>query len=96
MRLVPIEIVKPNTVLGKSLYDVDGRILLRAGVVLRENTIAKIKQINILSIYIVDKYSNEEIDDIIKPEIRQKAIITIKEAFSNIGRLNTTNKMRTK
>ena len=95
MRLVPIEIVKPNTVLGKSLYDVDGRILLRAGVVLREGTIAKIKQINILSIYIVDKYSNEEIEDIIKPEVRQKAIITIKEAFSNIGRLNTTNKVRT-
>lgn len=96
MRLVPIENVKPNTVLGKSLYDIDGRILLRAGVVLRENTIAKIKEINILSIYIVDKYSNEEIEDIIKPELRQKAIITIKEAFSNIGRLNTSNTVRNK
>ncbi|NRW42219.1 HD-GYP domain-containing protein (c-di-GMP phosphodiesterase class II) [Clostridium beijerinckii] len=95
MRLVPIENVKPNTVLGKSLYDINGRILLRAGVVLRENTIAKIKEINILSIYIVDKYSNEEIEDIIKPELRQKAIITIKEAFSNIGRLNN-NSVRNK
>jgi HD-GYP domain-containing protein (c-di-GMP phosphodiesterase class II) len=96
MRLVPIENVRPNTVLGKSLYDIDGRILLRAGVVLRENTLAKIRQINILSIYIVDKYSNEEIEDIIKPELRQKAIITIKEAFSNIGRLNTINEVRYK
>lgn len=96
MRLVPIESVKPNTVLGKTLYDVDGRVLLRAGVVLREVTIAKIKEINILSIYIVDKYSDEEIDDIIKPEIRQKAIITIKETFSNIGRLNTTDQERNK
>ena len=96
MRLVPIESVKPNTILGKTLYDVDGRVLLRAGVVLREGTIAKIKEINILSIYIVDKYSNEEIEDIIKPEIRQKTIITIKEAFSNIGRLNTGNSVRNK
>lgn len=96
MRLVPIENVKPNTVLGKTLYDVDGRILLRAGVVLNENTIKKIKQINILSIYIMDKYSNEEIEDIIKPELRQKAIITIKEAFSNIGRINTANVSRNK
>jgi len=96
LRLVPIENVKPNTVLGKSLYDINGRILLRAGVVLRENTIAKIKEINILSIYIVDKYSNEEIEDIIKPELRQKAIITIKEAFSNIGRLNNSNSVRNK
>lgn len=94
MRLVPIESVRPNTVLGKTIYDIDGRLLLRAGVVLRENTIAKIKEINILSIYIVDKYSNEEIEDIIKPEIRQKAIITIKEAFSNIGRLNNGNSFR--
>ncbi len=51
MRLVPIESVRPNTVLGKTIYDIDGRLLLRAGVVLRENTIAKIKEINILSIY---------------------------------------------
>ncbi|WP_294374777.1 HD-GYP domain-containing protein [uncultured Clostridium sp.] len=94
MRLVPIESVRPNTVLGKTIYDIDGRLLLRAGVVLRENTIAKIKEINILSIYIVDKYSREEIEDIIKPEIRQKAVITIKEAFSNIGRLNNGQPFR--
>lgn len=96
MRLVPIECVKPNTVLGKSLYDVDGRILLRAGVVLKEGTIAKIKEINILSIYILDKYSNDEITDIIKQEVRQKAIITIKEAFSNIERINRSNAVRNK
>lgn len=94
MRLVPIENVRPNTVLGKTIYDIDGRLLLRAGVVLRENTIEKIKEINILSIYIFDKYSNEEIEDIIKPEIRQKAIIMIKETFSNIGRINKENPFR--
>lgn len=91
MRLVPIESVRPNTVLGKTIYDIDGRLLLRAGVVLKEQTIEKIKEINILSIYISDKYSNEVIEDIIKPEIRQKAIITIKEAFTNIGRLTSKN-----
>ena len=91
MRLVPIESVKPNTVLGKTIYDIDGRLLLRAGVVLKEHTIEKIKEINILTIYVSDKYSNEEIEDIIKPEIRQKAIIIIKEAFSNIGRLTSKN-----
>jgi len=84
MRLIPIESVKPNTVLGKTLYDIKGRVLLKSGVVLRERTIEKIKEINILSIYIIDEYSDEEIEDIIKPEIRQKAISTIKEAFSNI------------
>ena len=88
MRLIPIESVRPNTALGKTLYDMEGRVLLRAGVVLSEMTIQKIKDINILSIYIIDTYSDEEIEDIIKPEVRQKAIMTIKEAFSNIERLS--------
>lgn len=90
MRLIPIESVRTNSVLGKTLYDIEGRVLLRAGVILGELTIQKIKEINILSIYIIDTYSDEEIEDIIKPEIRQKAIITIKEAFSNIERLSAT------
>ena len=91
MRLIPIESVRPSTVLGKTLYDIDGRVLLKSGVVLKEKTIEKIKEINVLSIYIIDEYSQEEIEDIIKPEIRQKTISSIKEAFSNIERLNSAN-----
>ena len=94
MRLIPIDRVKPNTVLGKTIYDYNGKVLLRAGVVLRENTINKVKELNINSIYIVDKYSREEIDDVIKPEIRQKAITLVKEAFSTIQRLEPKNKIK--
>ncbi len=92
MRLIPIEYAKRNMVLGKTIYDTDGRVLLRSGVVLSNPTIDKIKELNILTIYIVDKYSDETIEDIIKPEIRQKTVITIKEAFSNIGRLKSNSK----
>lgn len=96
MRLVPIECVKPDTIIGKTLYDSNGRILIKAGVTLSESIIAKIKDINILSIYIVDEYSSEEIEDVIKPELRQKAILTIKEAFSNINRLTVADKFSKK
>jgi HD-GYP domain-containing protein (c-di-GMP phosphodiesterase class II) len=96
MRLVPIECVKPNTIIGKTLYDSNGRILVKAGVILSEGIISKIKDINILSIYIIDEYSSEEIEDIIKPELRQKAILTIKEAFSNINRLTVADKFSKK
>lgn len=96
MRLVPIECVKPNTIIGKTLYDSNGRILVKAGVVLSQGVISKIKDINILSIYILDEYSSEEIEDIIKPELRQKAIQTIKEAFSNINRLTVADKFSKK
>jgi len=96
MRLVPIECVKPNTIISKTLYDIDGRILVRSGVILSEGIISKIKDINILSIYIIDEYSSEEIEDVIKPELRQKAIFTIKEAFSNINRLTVADKFSKK
>ena len=92
MRLVPIECVKPNSVIGKTLYDIDGRILVRSGLSLTEGIIDKIKNVKILSIYIIDEYSSEEIEDIIKPELRQKAILTIKEAFSNINRITVADK----
>lgn len=96
MRLVPIECVKPNTIIGKTLYDIEGRVLVRAGVALSEGIISKIKDINILSIYIVDEFSSEEIEDVIKPELRQKAILTIKEAFSNINRITVADKFSKK
>jgi len=92
MRLVPIECVKPNTIIGKTLYDIDGRVLVRTGLALSTGLISKIKNINILSIYIIDEYSSEEIEDIVKPELRQKAILTIKEAFSNINRITVADK----
>lgn len=92
MRLVPIECVKPNSVIGKTLYDIDGRILVRSGLSLTEGIIDKIKNVKILSIYIIDEYSSEEIEDTIKPELRQKAILTIKEAFSNINRITVADK----
>jgi HD-GYP domain-containing protein (c-di-GMP phosphodiesterase class II) len=92
MRLVPVECVKPNTVIAKTLYDLDGRVLVRSGVVLSKGILDRIKNLNILSIYIIDEYSSGEIHDIIKPELRQKAISTIKEAFSNINRLTVADK----
>jgi HD-GYP domain-containing protein (c-di-GMP phosphodiesterase class II) len=92
MRLVPIECVKPNSVIGKTLYDIDGRILVRSGLNLTKGIIDKIKNVKILSIYIIDEYSSEEIEDTIKPELRQKAILTIKEAFSNINRITVADK----
>jgi HD-GYP domain len=96
MRLVPIECVKPNSIIGKTLYDTDGRVLVRSGLTLTKGIIQKIKNINILSIYIIDEYSSEEIEDTIKPELRQRAILTIKEAFSNINKITVADKFSKK
>ena len=39
-------------------------------------------RLNIFSIYIEDNYSQSEIEDIIKPELRNKATSIIKDTFN--------------
>ncbi|MCY6485266.1 HD-GYP domain-containing protein [Clostridium aestuarii] len=95
MRIVPIECAKEGCFLAKTIFDSDGRILLREGVQLNKTILNRIKSIGIFSIYIHDEYSTIELEDIIKPEIRQKSIKVLKESFSNTDKymfnLNTTS-----
>ena len=91
MRLVPIESIRENSLLGKNIYTSDGRCLLRAGLLLTDARLKKIKEFQILSLYIIDEYSSAEIEDIIKPELRQKSISIIKETFSDIERISSTH-----
>ncbi|NLM35980.1 MAG: HD-GYP domain-containing protein [Clostridiales bacterium] len=84
MRLVPIECVKEGSLLAKPLYDDEGRILLKEGIRLTSTIIKRISSIKIYSVYIIDEYSNKEIEDVIKPDLRQKAIAKLKETFLNI------------
>ena len=94
MRLVPIECIRENSLLGKNIYTSDGRCLLRAGVVLTDAILKKIKEFKIFSLYIIDEYSSDEIEDIIKPELRQKSISIIKETFSDIERIASVHNLK--
>ncbi len=91
MRLIPIECVKENSILGKNIYDLEGRVLLKTGCILTKSLLSRIKKINILSLYIIDDYSSMEIEDVIKPELRQKAIKVVKETFADIGRIGNVH-----
>jgi len=91
MRLVPIECIKEGAFLGKTIYDNDGRILLRQGVILNNNYIDRIRQLGIFSLYINDEYSAVEIEDIIKPELRQKSIKILKDSFLHIQHFHKKN-----
>ena len=87
MRLVPIECVRDKSVAAKTIYDNNGNILVNKGVSLTSQVIRKLRELDIWSVYIEDKYSLSEIRDIIKPELRQKSITFIKEAFVNIEKM---------
>lgn len=81
MRFVPIEYVKENDILGKNVYDSEGRILLKSGINLTPNLIERLKSINIMSLYISDSYCDEELVEVISQELRQNSISVIKESF---------------
>lgn len=84
MRIVPINCIKDGTTLAKNIYNSSGNILLRKGTLLTSSLIQKIKNSDIHTVYIDDGYSEIEIEDIIKPELKNTAVKTIKEAFKTI------------
>lgn len=91
MRLIPIEVVRKGTKIAKTIYDYRGNILLNKGVELTEPIIKKMRSLDILSVYIEDEYSRGEINDVIRPEVRQRSIKYLQETFSNIERINDSS-----
>ncbi len=88
MRLVPIGCVVEGTSIAKDIMNSKGTVLLKRGVLLNDSLINRVEENNVLSVYIDDEYSDQEINDIIKPEVRQKTVLAIKETFENIERSN--------
>ncbi|TCO68249.1 HD-GYP domain-containing protein [Marinisporobacter balticus] len=84
MRLVPIDYAKEGMYLAQTLNDRNNRILLQKGIRLNQNLLERIKENGIYSIYIHDEYSDNEIEDIISPKLRNSAITTIKDTFDNL------------
>jgi len=91
MRIIPIECIRNGSFLGKTIYDDSGRVLLKAGSELTDVILEQIKYLQILSLYILDEYSEDEVEDIIKPELRQKTISIVKDTFASISRFNSIN-----
>ena len=88
LRLVPLSHVKEDYILGKTIYDGQGRVLLMKGVFLRSSLVQKLKELGYSSVYINDGLSIGEIEDIIKPQIRQKAVSTLSKVISDMAKLS--------
>jgi HD-GYP domain-containing protein (c-di-GMP phosphodiesterase class II) len=92
MRLIPIDAVKDGAFLAQPLYNDKGQILLTKGTKLSSKFREKIKEAGFYTVYILDEYSNEEIEDIIKPEIRRKTITSITTVLNHISDFNSPEK----
>ncbi len=69
MRKIPINYVRSGQVLHKPVYDYSGNIIIDKDTVLDENSITKLNKLGIGSVHILDRYSNQELEDIIKPKL---------------------------
>lgn len=84
MRIVPTNSVIENASLAKVIMNSNGQVLLKKGTQLTESLLRRIEDNKIYTIYIDDEYSDNEIEDLIRPELKAKAIQTLKETFQFI------------
>jgi len=84
MRIIPVNCITQETTLAKTIYNSNGNILLRNGTTLTTSLLEKVKAAGVTTVYIDDGYSDVEIEDVIKPELRHAAVKTIKETFKTI------------
>jgi len=84
MRIVPVNCITKETVLAKTLYNSNGNVLLRKGSTITKTLLEKIKAADVNTIYIDDGYSDIEIEEVVKPELRHSAVKTIKDTFTHI------------
>lgn len=81
MRLEFIDRVKENDVLGKSILTDEGQILLKSGVKLTQNYINKLKELNVLYVYVEDdRLDDVNVEDEKLTELKQATI----KSMSNI------------
>lgn len=92
MRLISLENLKGTEILGKKIYDDDGRTLLNPGVKLTPFYIERLKEIGINSIYIDDEISKDiVIEENISEKTRQmskQAIKDMVDKYSRYGKVN--------
>lgn len=83
MRVVEVEKLQENMIVGKTLFSTSGGIMLRKGIKLKKPLIETIKHTEFLAIYIEDEFSRGiEVTDVIDEQFRRKTVQKIKTFFS--------------
>lgn len=82
MRFVPVHGLMEGMTVGKSLYDINHKLLLSQGNIITRKYVDRIVQLGYQGIYIDDELSADiEVKDVIRDELRMKAIQSLKDAF---------------
>lgn len=86
MRYIPIGCLREGMVLGKNLYMPGGELLLAHDMPLTPRSIQTIHRLGYQGVYIRDNLSEDlEIENVIKDELRQKAVDSVRNVFMSSG-----------
>lgn len=83
MRRVPVDKIQKGAKLGKSVYNDEGKILVREGSDLDVTKISRLHNLGFESIYVTDPLSDGIIEDMIAPELRIKSVKEVKSVFDS-------------
>jgi len=92
MRCVNVSNLMPGDVLGRSIYDNNGRALLVEKTVLTQNYIQRLREHWVVSVYIDDPKCSLGGEDIINQHTRHVAIKTLREIATDISQTSLTSK----
>ncbi len=94
MRRIALEKIVPGSILAKTVFDEDGRVLLNRGVELNEFYFIRLKENGFTELYIEDEISEGiYINDVICEETRVSARVQIKKLMKSYGTVQTAMHM---
>ncbi|QUH25343.1 HD-GYP domain-containing protein [Serpentinicella alkaliphila] len=79
MRIIELAHVTEDHRLAAPIFDENSKVLLSRGVRLKQSLVQKLIQLGHTRVYVRDELTESEINHIISPEIRQKAISQIRK-----------------
>ncbi|KAB3527274.1 HD-GYP domain-containing protein [Alkaliphilus serpentinus] len=82
MRVVSLSQLKAGQILGQTFYSENGQVLLRRGTKLTDFFINRLIEAGYSSVYIWQDQLEYVIEDVVRPEIRQKAVNDLRKFFS--------------
>ncbi|MBC7961122.1 MAG: HD-GYP domain-containing protein [Vallitaleaceae bacterium] len=86
MRYVPLSCIREGMVVAKSLYNVNNKLLIKAGFPIKRAYLERIRSLGYQGVYVDDVLSEGiEIKDIVNSELRRSAVFAVKDVFDTMS-----------
>ncbi|NLJ69769.1 MAG: HD-GYP domain-containing protein [Firmicutes bacterium] len=84
IRIVRVEHLKPGMQLARSVYSADGRVLLSAGIVIKESYIERLRRMGFPAVYVGDPEEAGAFKEAVRESTRRRAIAVVQGCFDEV------------